>query len=143
MRRRLAALGVNVSTDESAPLPVVEARAVFAGSDIDNFYVGVPIPGSSGKAFSFYQSITERGRARIGLTFWSADGKLVGQTPSVDASAHFKDVFVMTFIGPFGFHDVEHVDVQRVFETGADSIRGVKKTQEKIVPGAEEEPGDQ
>jgi hypothetical protein len=62
---------VNVSTNESAPLPVIEARTAFAGID------------------------------------------------------------------------VEHVEVQRVLETGADSVHGVEKTRDQIIPGAKEEPGDQ
>jgi hypothetical protein len=133
LQRRLAALGVNVSADENAPLPVVEARTVFAGSDIDNFYAGLPLPGSGGKAISFYQSVTERGRARIGLTFWSADGELVAQTPSLEASAHYKDIFVLTIFGPLGSSDVENVEVyQRWLETGEDTWHGLKDTGEQI-----------
>jgi hypothetical protein len=142
LRRRLVALGASISTDARAPLPVVEVDTAFAGSDIDNFFVGVPVPGS-GKALSLYQSIAQVGRARIGLTFWSADGELLAQEPSVDASAHYRDVFVLTLIGPFAFSDVEDVEgYNRFFETGADAWHGIDRTGEWSVPGATEEDDD-
>jgi hypothetical protein len=139
LRRRLVALGANVSSDENASLPVIEARTVFAGSDVDNFYVGLPLPGTDPKALSFYQSVTERGRARIGLTFWSADGKLVAQAPSLEASAHYKDIVVLTIFGHFGFSNVENVEVyQRWLETGEDTWHGLEDAGEQIDQGEKE-----
>ena len=71
-------------------MPIVEAGVVHAGSDIDNFYVGIPLPGT-GNVVGFINTITDKGRARIGLTFWSEEGTIIGQTRESVGSAYYKN----------------------------------------------------
>ena len=128
LRQRLVGLGATISTDATAALPVLQADVAFAGSDVDNFYLGVPIPGGGGKALSFFQSVTERGRAGIGLTAWSEEGELLGQSEQVRGSANFTDVFVLTFIGPISFTDLEQIRTSgRFIQLGRDKVGQIQR----------------
>ena len=70
LRRRLTTLGARISRDEKAKVPIVEVGVVHAGSDIDNFYIGIPLPGT-GNVLGFINSVTEKGRARMVWEFRS------------------------------------------------------------------------
>lgn len=129
LRQRLEALGANVSTDVAAKLPTVEATVAFAGSDVDNFVVGVPLPGTMGTAsISFFHENVQRGRARIRLNFWDAGGTRIAQTPSSSGEAHYGDMFFLTFIGPFSFTDLDDIGTSRRFvRRGADTWNAIRE----------------
>ena len=121
LRQHLVSHGVTISVDRTASLPVIQADVRFAGSDVDNFYVGIPLPGGGGKALSFFQSITERGRAGLGLTLWSEEGKLLGQSPQAKGTANYTDIFLLTVVGPISFTDLEDIRTSgRLVEMGED-----------------------
>lgn len=109
LRQHLVSQGATISIDKTASLPVIQADVRFAGSDVDNFYVGIPLPGGGGKALGFFQSVSERGRAGLGLTLWSEEGKLLGQSPQVKGAANYTDIFLLTVIGPISFTDLEDI----------------------------------
>ena len=128
LRQHLVSHGAIISVDKAASLPVIQADVRFAGSDVDNFYVGVPLPGGGGKALSFFQSITERGRAGLGLTLWSEEGKLLGQSPQVKGSANYTDIFLLTVVGPISFTDLEDIRTAgRLVQMGEDKWVKVKQ----------------
>ena len=118
---RLSRLGVEIAPPDDAETNVVVAGVVYAGIDIDNFYVGVPIPGGGGQALSFYQSITERGRAEIFLSFRKPDGSPIGTTNPERREAHYKDIYALTIIGPIAMTDLEIETSPRLTELGADT----------------------
>ena len=130
LRQHLVSHGATISIDKTAGLPVIQADVRFAGSDVDNFYVGIPLPGGGGKALSFFQSITERGRAGLGLTLWSEEGKLLGQSPQVKGTANYTDIFLLTVVGPISFTDLEDIQTAgRLVQMGEDKwvkVRQVK-----------------
>jgi len=141
LRERLVELGAEISQDDDAKLPTVEARVVMAGSDVDNLFLGLPVNLSgSYQMIAFYQSITEYGRARMGLTFWSEDDVIVARAPEVKAKAHFKTLFLLTVIGPFSTTDLEDVTRGRFLELGEDLWRGVRESDEWIVPPRDDSP---
>ena len=128
LRQHLVSRGATISVDKTASLPVIQADVRFAGSDVDNFYVGIPLPGGGGKALSFFQSITERGRAGLGLTLWSEEGKLLGQSPQVKGSANYTDIFLLTVVGPISFTDLEDIRTAgRLVQMGEDKWVKVKQ----------------
>lgn len=128
LRQRLVAQGVTIPTDKTAALPVLQADVRFAGSDVDNFFVGIPIPGGGTKALSFYQSITQLGRAGLGLTLWSEDGKLLGRSTEVRGSANYTDVFLLTVVGPISFTNLEDIRTTgRFIRMGEDKWGKVKQ----------------
>ena len=51
----------------------------------------------------------QRGRAGLGLTLWSEEGKLLGQSPQVRGAATYTDVFLLTVIGPISFTDLDDI----------------------------------
>ena len=136
LRERLVSLGADISTDTSEELAVVEAVVLFAGSDMDSFVLGIPIPGSLGtKSVSLYHENYERGRARIRLNFWTRDGELLAQTPAVPAEAHYGSVFFFTFIGAFSYTDLEGVETYgRFAEKSLDTWGEVQPYGEQIEP---------
>lgn len=135
LRDRLVALGAKISRDTDAELPTVEARVLTAGSDVDNFYIGLPVNLSgSYQTLSFYQSITNYGRARMGLTFWNEGGGVVARTPEVKTRAHFTSIFVLTFIGAFSSNDLGERTWGRFLELGEDEWRQVRAGTEWVVP---------
>lgn len=143
VRQRLVKAGARISTDPAEKLPVVQATLMFAGSDMDSFVAGVPLPGTMGAAsLSFYHENVERGRARVRLNFWDADGKLVAQTPAGVGEAHYGDYFILTFIGPFSFTDLNDVATYgRFAEKGKDARETVNTmygpSKETVVDPAE------
>lgn len=142
LRERLVTLGAKISRDEHAELPTVEARVVMAGSDVDNFYVGLPVTLSGTyQMVSFYQSVTQYGRARMGLTFWSEGGEVIARAPDVRTRAHFTSLFVLTVIGAFSSNDLGDRTWGRFLELGEDDWRQVREAEEWIVPPKDEPPG--
>lgn len=128
LRQRLVAQGVTIPTDNTASLPVLQADVRFAGSDVDNFFVGVPIPGGGTKALSFYQSITQLGRAGLGVTLWSEEGKMLARSPEVRGRANYTDVFLLTVVGPISFTDLEDIRTAgRFLRMGEDKWGKVKQ----------------
>lgn len=127
VRQRLVGLGAEISTNAAEKLPVVQATLLFAGSDIDSFVVGIPLPGTAGtSSISFFHENVERGRARVRLNFWDAEGALVAQTPPSVGEAHYGDYFVLTFLGPFSFTDLDDVETYGRFrEKGVDAWEGL------------------
>ena len=131
LRQHLVSHGAKISMDKTAELPVIQANVRFAGSDVDNFYVGIPLPGGGGKALSFFQSITERGRAGLGLTLWSEEGKLLGQSPQVKGTANYTDIFLLTVVGPISFTDLEDIQTAgRLVQMGEDKWVKVREIKE-------------
>lgn len=128
LRQHLVSHGATISVDRTASLPVIQADVRFAGSDVDNFYVGIPLPGGGGKALSFFQSVTERGRAGLGLTLWSEEGKLLGQSPQAKGTANYTDIFLLTIVGPISFTDLEDIRTSgRLVEMGEDKWLKVRQ----------------
>ncbi|MDG2305042.1 MAG: hypothetical protein P8R42_10365 [Candidatus Binatia bacterium] len=131
LRQRLVSLGATISNDQAASLPVIQADVRFAGSDVDNFYLGVPIPGGGGKALSVYQSISEIGRAGLGLSLWSESGELLGRSPEARGAAHYSDVFFLTLIGPISFTDLEDIRTAgRFVQLGKDKWKKVEQVKD-------------
>lgn len=122
LRQHLVALGANISTKASENLPVVEAVVHFASSDLDNYILGFPFPGSMGtSSVSLYHQNSERGRARIHLNFWTNGGKLLAQSPAASGETHYTDVTLLTFVGPFTLTDLTDVKTyERFMEKGVD-----------------------
>lgn len=126
LRQHLVLLGANIATKTMENLPVVEAVIQFAGSDIDNFIIGIPIP-MGNSSLGFYHDSSEQGRARIQLNFWTSDGKLLAQTPAALGEAHYSDITVLTFIGPFSFTDLHDVkSYGRFSRIGVDEWKSVR-----------------
>ena len=89
---------------------MIEAVVQFAGTGIDSFILGVPIPGTMGTAsVSFYHDNGQRGRARIYLNFWTSEGKLLATSPAFSGETHYVDVTFLLFIGTFSFTDLDDV----------------------------------
>ena len=143
---RLSDLGVKLRINASDDASIVSAYVTYAGTDIDNFYVGLPIPGSGGQALAFYQSITDRGRASIFLSFQDANGKQIGTTEPVDADAHYTDMYFVTFIGPYATTDLDIQTGKRFSELGKDTLRQAGDTlhsaDEWILPDKKQASGD-
>ena len=129
LRQHLVSLGADISTNASENLPVVEAVVHFASSDLDNFILGIPIPGSMGtSSISFYHDNSERGRARIHLNFWTNDGKLLAQSPATSGETHYTDITFLLFIGPFSFTDLTDVKTYgRFIQLGVDEWETTKR----------------
>ena len=101
---------------------MVEAVVHFASSDLDNYILGFPIPGSMAtSSVSLYHQNSERGRARIHLNFWTNGGKLLAQSPAASGETHYTDVTLLTFVGPFTLTDLTDVKTyERFMEKGVD-----------------------
>jgi hypothetical protein len=139
----LSEVGVKLSSSENPDTPVVVASVVYAGTDIDNLYVGFPIPGGSGQALAFYQSITERGRAKIFLWFRDAEGRTIGTTEPLHREAHYTSIYVLTLIGPIALTDLDIDTTTRVRELGVDTLRhATDATGEWILPSEREMDGE-
>ena len=134
LRRRLTILGAHISRDpKNTALPIIEVGVVNAGSDIDNFYIGIPLPGT-GNVLGFINSISERGRARISLTFWNQNGTILAQTNEVVGSAYYKSIWYLTFFGPFGYTDLDVQMSGRFTESAKENWNQVKEAGDWIVP---------
>ena len=119
---RLSDLGVDVAAPDDESASTIVAAVVYAGTDIDNFYVGVPIPGSGGQALAFYQSITERGRAEIFLSFRDPAGRIIGTTQPLDRNVHYTAMYFLTIFGPLALTDTEIDTGERFSEMGRDTL---------------------
>ena len=139
LRQHLTKLGANISTIASDNLPVIEAVVQFAGTDIDSFILGIPIPGTMGESsISFYHDNGQRGRARIYLNFWTSEGKLLATSPAFSGETHYTDITFLIFIGPFSFTDLNDVHTYgRLIEHFEDkwdrSVRVMTKPDETTV----------
>jgi hypothetical protein len=125
---RLSQLGVKMSGAESPDAGIVVAAVVYAGIDVDNFYVGFRIPGGSGQALAFYQSITERGRAKIFLSFQDSEGTSIGTTEPLRRDAHYTSLYVLTLFGPIALTDLEIDTATRFRELGRDTLHQAGET---------------
>ena len=133
LRRRLSTLGAKISRDEKLQVPIVEVGVIYAGTDIDNFFIGIPLPGT-GNVLGFINTISDKGRARIGLTFWSKEGTIIGQTPEAVGSAYYKNTWYLTIFGPFGYTDLDVKMSGRFSESAKENWDQVKEAGEWIVP---------
>jgi hypothetical protein len=89
--------------------PTLLAVLPVAGIDLESTLIGVPfvVPGMPVALgdISLYKSSTMTGRARIELSVWSADRRELA-LPASEASRYYRNVTVLTFIGPFRFSDL-------------------------------------
>jgi len=133
VERRLIDLGADVRF--SGPTSqTVEVLVAYAGTDLDNFSIGIPTY-ISAKDLGFYQSITSKGRAQISLNFWGSDGKLIAHTPSAVADSHYTDVFILTLIGPLSFTDLVDIETSsRFIELGGDTKSDISHVGDWIIP---------
>ena len=143
---RLYDLGVNVVRGEHPDASTIVAGVVYAGMDIDNFAVGIPIPGGDGRALAFYQSVTERGRAQMFLSFMDAQGAPIGTTDPVERDAHYTAIYVLTAFGPLALTDIDINTADRFSEMGMDTIKHGRDAailaDQWIMPPREEEEAD-
>ncbi len=139
---RLASLGAKIRPNKAEDVSVVTAAVQYAGSDVDNFFIGVPL-GDMYQTLAVYQSVTERGRARISLIFWDANGELIARSPPATADTYYKDLFILTFFGPFASTDLEDIDlVSRWGDASKEAEKSLKKVGKWIVPSDAKKPGD-
>ena len=83
----------------------------FAGVDTEGMLLGIPfvvpgLPVALGD-ISLYKSSTVTGRARVDLSAWSADRSRETTVPATEASRYYRNVTVLTFIGPFRFTNLD------------------------------------
>ena len=83
----------------------------MAGVDAEATLIGIPfvVPGLP-VAFgdiSLYKSSTVTGRARLELSAWSPERRKVAVAPPTQASRYYRNVTVLTFIGPFRFSNLD------------------------------------
>ena len=133
--------GVSLSHDPAADVPEIEARVLMAGSDIDNFAVGVPASLVGGRqTLSFYQSISEYGRAAISLVFWNPGEEAPRVTPEINHRVHYTTQYFLTIFGPISGNDIEERTWGRFLDVGADSFMQAKRRGQWIIPGGEPPP---
>jgi hypothetical protein len=138
VERRLIDLGADVRFSGQTS-QTVEVLVAFAGTDLDNFLIGIPT-GMLWKDLGLYQSITEKGRAQISLNFWGSDGKLIAHTPSAVADSHYTDVFILTIIGPLSFTDLADIETSnRFIELGGDTKSDISHVGDWIIPKRSQE----
>jgi hypothetical protein len=97
------------ATLSRSPLLLVELPV--AGVDAEATLIGIPfvVPGLP-VAFgdiSLYKSSTVTGRARLELSAWSPERRKVAVAPPTQASRYYRNVTVLTFIGPFRFSNLD------------------------------------
>ena len=140
LQLRLAQAGVKLSDDPDAELSEIEARVLMAGSDIDNFAVGLPVSLAEGKqTLSLYQSITEYGRAAISLVFRPLGSDAPMITPEINHRVHYSNQYFLTIIGPISSNDIREKTWGRFLELGRDSYMSAKRQGEWIFPGEEQQ----
>jgi hypothetical protein len=85
--------------------PTLLAVLPVAGVDLEATLIGIPfvVPGMPVALgdVSVYKSSTLTGRARLELSVWSSDRREIAVIPATQASRYYRNVTVMTFIGPF------------------------------------------
>ena len=91
--------------------PMLLAVLEVAGVDAEATLIGIPfvVPGMP-VAFgdvSLYKSSTLTGRARLELSVWSEDRRELAVIPPTEASRYYRNITVLTFIGPFRFSNLE------------------------------------
>ena len=116
LARRLADAQIRLQPETSrratlsrSPLLLVELTV--AGVDAEATLIGIPfvVPGLP-VAFgdiSLYKSSTVTGRARLELSAWSPERRKVAVAPPTQASRYYRNVTVLTFIGPFRFSNLD------------------------------------
>jgi hypothetical protein len=80
-----------MSSEDDEEVSVVAAALAYAGANIDNFDVGLPILDGDGHALALYQSVTGRGRSEILLSFQDDIGVSLETTDVAEATAHYTD----------------------------------------------------
>ena len=116
LARRLADAEVRLQPETSrratlSRSPLLLAELPVAGVDVEATLIGIPfvVPGLP-VAFgdiSLYKSSTVTGRARLELSAWSEDRQEVAVVPPTQASRYYRNVTLLTFVGPFRFSDLD------------------------------------
>jgi hypothetical protein len=116
LEQRLADANIRVQPETSTRAtlrtsPTLLAVVPVAGIDIESTLIGVPflVPGMPAALgdISLYKSSTMIGRARLELSVWSADRRKVAALPATAASRTYRNVTVLTFLGPFRSSDLD------------------------------------
>lgn len=110
LETRLGEAGIRLIRRADADVPVLRATVPFASVDAEASLLGIPfvvpgLPVALGD-ISLYKSSTLTGRARIELSVWSPEGDLEAALPAVEGSRYYRNVTVLTFVGPFRFTDL-------------------------------------
>jgi len=116
LARRLADAEIRLQPETSrratlSRSPLLLAELPVAGVDVEATLIGIPfvvpgLPVALGD-ISVYKSSTVTGRARLELSAWSPERRKVAVAPATQASRYFRNVTVLTFIGPFRFTDLD------------------------------------
>jgi len=111
LEQRLARADIRLADESSTHEATLLAVVPFAGTDSEATLVGFPfavtgLPIAFGD-ISLYKSSTVTGRARVELSAWTADRVQVTSAPPVEASRYFRNVTLLTFIGPFRFTNLD------------------------------------
>lgn len=116
LEQRLAEADIRLQPETSKRATLRSSATLLAvlpvaGVDVEATLIGVPfvapgMPVSLGD-ISLYKSSTLTGRARLELSVWSADRREVAVIPATEASRYYRNVTVLTFIGPFRFSNLE------------------------------------
>jgi len=116
LAQRLADAEIRLQPETSsrktlAASPMILAVMPVAGVDTEATLIGIPfvVPGLP-VAFgdiSLYKSSTVTGRARLELSAWSPERRRVAVAPPAQASRYYRNVTVLTFVGPFRFSDLD------------------------------------
>lgn len=116
LEQRLADANIRIQPETSkratlSSSPTLLAVLPVAGVDLESTLIGVPfvVPGMPVALgdVSLYKSSTMTGRARLELSVWSADRHELAVVPATQASRYYRNVTVLTFIGPFRFSNIE------------------------------------
>ena len=116
LEERLAMAEIRIERETSKPEaaprgPSLLAVVPYAGVDSEAILIGVPfvvpgLPVALGD-ISLYKSSTVTGRARVELSAWSADRARVAAFPAAEASRYYRNVTILTFLGPFRFSNLD------------------------------------
>ncbi len=111
LQQRLADAEIRLEPETSSRGPTLLAVVPFAGVDTEATLLGIPfvvpgLPVALGD-ISLYKSSTVTGRARLELSAWSADRAHMATVPGAEASRYYRNVTVLTFIGPFRFTNLD------------------------------------
>jgi hypothetical protein len=111
VQQRLADAQIRVEPEPATRGPTLLVVVPFAGVDAEATLFGIPfvvpgLPVALGD-ISIYKSSTLTGRARVELSAWSSDRERVTTVPATEASRYFRNVTVLTFIGPFRFTNLD------------------------------------
>jgi len=116
LEQRLADANIRIEPESAARAtlresPTLLAVVPVAGVDSEATLIGVPfvvpgLPVALGD-ISLYKSSTLTGRARLELSVWGSDRREIAVLPATGASRYYRNVTVLTFIGPFRFTNLD------------------------------------